>query len=121
MQYDSHMRVPEQADPNGKDAHQPGAKLDAGKVRAKLVLAGFAPALWEVAKVGTFGANKYTDNGWLSVPNGEARYADAQMRHQMTHDMGELCDPESQLLHLAHEAWNSLAKLTLFLARTENE
>lgn len=97
------------------DNKQPGAKADAGKVRAALVLGGFASALWQVARVGTFGANKYSDNGWLQVPKGEERYADAQRRHQMSHDMGEQFDNESHLLHLAHEAWNSLAKLTLFI------
>lgn len=97
------------------DQHKPGAKLDAGKVRMALVLNGFAPALLEVAKVGTFGANKYSDDGWLSVPNGYARYNDAQLRHGFAHASGELHDEESKLLHLAHEAWNALAKLTLHL------
>ena len=101
--------------PAPMDNHAPGAKADTGKVRAALVLGGFAAALWQVARVGTFGANKYSDNGWLSVPNGEARYADAQMRHQMSHAQGETFDPESNLLHLAHEAWNSLARLSLFI------
>lgn len=103
------------AAPPTLDPHVPGAKLDHGKVRAALVLGAFAAALWQVARVGTFGANKYSDNGWLTVPNGEARYADAQMRHQMAHAQGEHFDEESNLLHLAHEAWNSLAKLTLFI------
>ncbi len=38
-------------DPHGTPAHVPGAKLDAGKVRAGLVLGDFAHALAEVAKV----------------------------------------------------------------------
>lgn len=109
------------ADPNGKDQHAPGAKLDAGKQRPALVLGAFAPALLEVVKVGTFGAAKYTDNGWLEVPNGYARYADAQMRHQLAHITGVTHDDESKLLHLAHEAWNSLAKLTLFLKERNAE
>lgn len=37
-------REPE-ADPNGVDANSPGAKLDSGKPRVWLMLAGFAPAL----------------------------------------------------------------------------
>lgn len=106
---------PPAQDPSGLGAHQPGAKLDAGKVRAGLVLGAFAPALWQVARVGTFGANKYSDNGWLSVTDGEARYTDAQVRHDMQHQMGLTHDDESNLLHLAHAAWNALAKLTLFI------
>lgn len=102
-------------DPNGIAAHTAGAKLDAGKQRPYLVLGDFAPALAAVVRVGTFGANKYTDHGWLVVPNGFQRYADAQMRHALSHQMGELTDPDSGELHLAHEAWNALAKLTLYI------
>lgn len=50
-------------DPTGKDAHEPGAKLDAGKLRMGLVLLGFHRALQEVARVGTLGAAKYSDYG----------------------------------------------------------
>jgi len=109
-----------ESDPSGKSAHIAGAKLDHGKVRAALVLGAFAGALWEVAMVGTFGANKYSDNGWLKVPDGQARYDDAQMRHWLRSHMGETVDPDSDLDHLAHEAWNALAKLQLKL-NEENE
>jgi hypothetical protein len=107
-------------DPTGIDQHTAGAKLDAGKVRPDLVLGGFARALWEVSRVGTFGSMKYTDNGWMLVANGEARYADAGMRHYLKKHMGETHDPDSDLHHLAHEAWNALAKLDLHI-RTHDE
>lgn len=96
----------------GKGQHEPGAKLDAGKPRVSLVLLGFQDALIEVAKVGTMGANKYTDNGWLSVPQGRERYSDALLRHFLT---PEEWDKESKLLHAAHTAWNALAVLQLQL------
>ena len=48
-----------------------GIKLDNGKNRLGLVLDGFSHALWLVRCVGTFGANKYTDNGWQEVKNGK--------------------------------------------------
>ena len=51
------------------DLHKPGAKDDGVKPRTDLVLGGFSRALLEVSQVGTFGANKYTDNGWMEVPN----------------------------------------------------
>lgn len=102
-------------DPNGIDAHAPGAKLDAGKLRPALVLGGFANALIAVTKVGTDGANKYTDNGWKEVANGFARYSDAEARHRLKRESGETTDPDSGSLHLAHEAWNALAKLELYL------
>lgn len=100
-----------EVDPTGKDQHEPGAKVDANKPRASLVLNDFASALWNVAAVGTFGAQKYTDHGWLEVPNAKQRYEDAGYRHKLMRAMGEEFDQDSGLLHLAHEAWNALAVL----------
>lgn len=105
----------DEVDPDGIDAHSPGAKLDAGKPRVALVLGGFANALLEVSKVGTYGAKKYTDNGWKEVKNGDARYADAAGRHRLYREGGQDYDPDTKLLHLAHECWNVLAELELVL------
>lgn len=110
-----------ESDPSGKNQHEAGAKLDDGKVLADLVLGDFARALWAVAEVGTFGAKKYTKSGWLSVPDGLARYEDAQMRHRLKRQMGELVDDDSDLLHRAHEAWNALATLELHLREQESD
>jgi len=106
-------------DPNGVSQHTPGAKLDAGKQRAALVLGDFSRALSAVCDVGTFGANKYTDHGWLSVVNGIIRYPDAFFRHYFARMRGEEFAPDSKLLHLAHEAWNKLAELELTLREKE--
>lgn len=92
--------------------HEPGAKLDKGKIRMGLVMHGFNLALQEVGRVGTFGANKYTDNGWKSVPDAANRYRDALYRHLMAPDT---LDNESGLPHLAHAAWNALAILQFYL------
>jgi hypothetical protein len=108
-----------EADPTGRGQHEPGAKLDGGKVRAGLVLGGFARALLEVAKVGTFGAAKYTDNGWRSVPNGQQRYTDALYRHLLKEAQGVEEDADSHMLHAAHTAWNALARLELMLMEIE--
>lgn len=102
-------------DPTGKDQHAPGAKLDGGKLRPGLVLDGFAWALKAVVKVGTDGANKYTDNGWREVDSGFARYGEAKARHALAWACGEQRDKDTQSLHLAHEAWNALARLELYL------
>lgn len=110
-----------ESDPTGKGQHQPGAKLDAGKLRPSLVLGGFAHALKAVVKVGTDGANKYTDNGWREVPNGFARYSDAKARHALAFDTGETHDRDTGSLHLAHEAWNALARLELYLQANPEE
>ena len=104
-----------EATPDGIDQHAPGAKLDAGKLRPALVLDGFANALLAVVKVGTDGAAKYTDNGWREVTNGFKRYSDAEGRHRLYRAAGETHDKLSGSLHLAHEAWNALAKLELYL------
>lgn len=113
--------ISHESDPLGKSPHQPGAKLDAGKTRMGLVLLGFSRAFTEVARVGTYGANKYTDDGWMEVPNGEQRYTDALLRHLMAEGTGQHIDPDTQLLHAAHAAWNALARLDLILREVERE
>mgnify|MGYP001566574872 CR=1 FL=1 len=110
-----------ESDPHGMGAKQSGAKLDAGKVRLGLVLCGFSRALQEVGKVGTYGADKYTDNGWIDVPDGERRYTDAMLRHLMREADGEWIDADTGLLHAAQVAWNALARLDLALRRLEKE
>ena len=105
-------------DPNGLDQHQPGAKLDDGKNRLGLVLSGFARALLEVGKVGTYGANKYTDNGWKSVPNAVERYTDAMYRHLLKEALDERFDKDTELLHAAHTAWNALARLDMIIRKS---
>lgn len=106
-------------DPYGIQPDQPGAKLDAGKNRVGLVFFGFSRALGAVGLVGTFGAEKYTDNGWQAVPDGERRYSDAMLRHLLAEGRGELVDRDSGLLHAAHAAWNALARLELMLRECE--
>ncbi len=102
-------------DPTGRDQHEPGAKLDAGKPRPALVLGGFVLALRAVTEVGTFGAAKYSENGWRSVPDGTQRYTDAMLRHWLADPGGLSPDPDSGLAHAAHLAWNALARLELML------
>lgn len=106
-------------DPDGIAPHAPGAKLDAEKPRAGLVLGSFSRALTEVARVGTYGARKYSDNGWESVRDGEARYTDAMLRHWLLSRTEEV-DQESGLLHLAQVCWNNLAALELHLRHKED-
>jgi hypothetical protein len=102
-------------DPNGNDPHQPGAKLDLGKAEYDMFLFSFPNAAAAVDRIGKFGARKYTKGGFLEVPNGQVRYSNALMRHHVKHLQGELTDPDSGELHLAHKAWNALAELELYL------
>jgi hypothetical protein len=59
-------------------------------------------ALEEVAKVLTFGAQKYDRDNWKKLDNLERRYFDAAQRHMWAIKRGEKNDPESSLHHAAH-------------------
>lgn len=112
--------VPEQigtSDPNGIGQHEPGAKLDNGKAKCSLLI-DFGRALVAVSEVGTYGAAKYTRGGWQHVPDGQNRYTDALLRHLLGEQV-EVRDPETELLHAAHVAWNALARLELLLRERE--
>lgn len=110
-----------ETDPNGKNPHEPGAKLDAGKVSAYRGAIDYFPrAILSVAAVSTFGASKYAWKGWETVPEGFERYSDALVRHLLAEGKGEVADGDSGLLHAAHAAWNALARLELKL-REANE
>lgn len=98
-----------------------GAKDDSAKVDLTLITEDMARALLEIAKVGMFGMSKgYPRGGWIEVPDGVRRYYSAQSRHDLQPALGEEFDPESNLSHLAHAAWNAMAKLELYL-RSKNQ
>jgi len=108
-----------ESDPYNIAQHEPGSKLDSGKVLAG-TLSDFSLALLEVAKVGTFGANKYSRGGWQSVPDGVTRYSDALWRHLLAERHEEI-DMDSGLSHQAHLAWNALAMLELMIRNERKE
>lgn len=108
-----------EVDPTGRSANEAGSKLDHGKEMMGLVFHGFPRALLAVGEVATFGAKKYTPNGWREVPEGIRRYTDALGRHILKEGYENL-DPDSGLLHAAHSAWNTLARLELILQEEEN-
>lgn len=98
-----------------------GIKYDTGKNRMGLMCENFSRALWEVAKVSTFGANRYGANNWQYLENPKERYMDALCRHLFQHLQGEKINEESGLLHLSHCAWNILALLEFELREREKE
>lgn len=59
-----------------------------------------------IVTVLTYGARKYGPNTWQKVPNGEARYLAALMRHLDAYQSGERLDPESGISHLWHAFCN---------------
>lgn len=99
-----------------------GRKNDAGKDRWTLLP---IPALRQIVKVLTHGAQKYTvtnEDGsiasdgaenWRKVPNGHERYTRALFEHVMAWREGEIYDSETGLHHLAHAGCNILFLLTL--------
>lgn len=97
-----------------------------GKIRVELVDDGFPLALREVAKVMTWAqtAKGYKDHDWQNLPNAEIALAAAASRHRTDHikqrvvddyAIEDCVDPESALLHKAHEAFGVLAQLELML------
>lgn len=72
-------------------------------------------------QVGTFGARKYTRDGWLAVPDGVARYDEAAGRHLWSMLHGEECCPDSKLPHYYHFVWNVLACARLLADRATEE
>lgn len=113
-------------DPLGRDPKAGGAKLDAGKPNVWRGLLDYFPrACLAVGDVSTRGAAKYSWKGWETVPDGEARYADALARHivkeaiEGPYDIGPGGLPD--VLHASQVAWNALARLELVLRRLEKE
>lgn len=83
---------------DGDDCIQ-GRKDDTAKDRWDLIPTF---ALREIVKVLTYGANKYSENGWRQVPRAKSRYYAAALRHLTAWWEGEEVDSESKLKHLAH-------------------
>ena len=108
---------PMESDPHGRNPHESGAKLDAGKPMPWLMIAGFPLALQCVAEVTTIGARKYTPDGWKDVPEGQQRYMEAFARHMLALASGEEIDRDTGCLHKAQMIWNLLASLELELAK----
>ena len=69
-------------------------------------------ALEEVAKVMEYGAIKYSRKNWDKVEDLE-RYKSASLRHKLAQEKGEVVDPESRLLHRAHEITSLLFLLEI--------
>lgn len=93
-----------------EDAPTTGSKHDSGKP-----LMGAVPpnALLAVAKVLTFGAEKYGRDNWRQVASAETRYLDAALRHINAYQRGEAVDPESGESHLAHAVCSLMFMLEL--------
>jgi len=89
-----------------------GIKYDGEKPKMHLLP---PKALIEVAKVLTFGAQKYDEENWRKLDNLQSRYSSGALRHIFAHIDDEEIDPESGLSHLAHAVCCLLFKLEIEL------
>jgi hypothetical protein len=89
-----------------------GVKYDDEKPRMHLLP---PKATVEVAKVLTFGAQKYDEDNWRKIENLQNRYTSGALRHIFAHMDGEKLDPESGISHLAHALCCLLFKLEIEL------
>lgn len=121
--YYKNVCVDEEYSNDSAEAKEVGAiKFDGGKPCVwQGVINYFPRALWGVAEVSTFGAEKYAWAGWQNVENGYVRYQDAKYRHALKEAMGQKIDDDSELMHLKHEAWGALAVLELYLRDQETK
>ena len=99
-----------------------GKKYDTGKPMVGTLCRVFPRALLAVGKCIEFGTHKYPKpDNWKLVDGAYTRYQDSLMRHYLKFLAGELKDTETDLLHLAHMAWNCLAVLELYLMEHKEE
>lgn len=86
----------------------------------------FPRALEHIAIISAGGAKKYGWDGWDQVEDGINRYLDAEGRHTIEHNKGEVFDPDHSrycsepVRHLGQKAWNALAALELVLRENED-
>jgi hypothetical protein len=96
-----------------------GVKYDGEKPRMYLLP---PKAIVEVAKVLTFGAQKYDEDNWRKLENLQKRYSGAALRHMFAEMDGEQLDPETECYHDAHAICCLLFKLEAKLeARSKEE
>lgn len=81
-----------------------GIKHDSGKLRLDLIP---PECLEEIAKVLSFGADKYSDWNWAKGFKWSRLYG-ATLRHLYAHMRGESKDKETGISHLAHATCNLL-------------
>lgn len=95
-----------------------GRKFDSEKPKMHLLPPN---ATLEVAKVLTFGAQKYDEENWRKLENAQKRYTSGALRHIFAHMDGELQDPETNYSHLAHAICCLMFKLELELENGKND
>lgn len=104
------------SDKEWSDPNKVGGKYMAG------VIADFAPALREIAKLGSMNNKpngKYERGSWKLVNNPEVEYSDAFWRHLL--EGSDNIDPESNMPHDVAIAWNAIVLVWFRLKREAEE
>lgn len=84
-------------------------RFSAGKIRHDLIPPW---ALTELAKVYTYGTQKYDDDNWWKGLKWKRDVFGCILRHVWKWMRGERFDDESGVHHLAHAAWNCLTLMS---------
>ena len=95
-----------------------GIKYDSEKPKMNLLP---PKAIVEVAKVLTFGAEKYDAENWRKLDDLQNRYTAGALRHIFAHMDGERLDTETGLSHMAHAQCCLLFKLEIELEDGESK
>lgn len=103
--------MPNTAIPSNQRLSESALRFDSGKLRMDLLP---PDAISELAKVYTFGAQKYADRNWEKGMSW-SRVVASLLRHTFSWMAGETYDPESGIHHMAHVAWNALTLISYCL------
>ena len=76
-------------------------------------------ALDDVAKVLTYGAQKYDRHNWKQLENLDTRYFAAAQRHLWALQRGEILDEETGLHHAAHAICCMMFMLEFYYLQTD--
>ena len=94
--------------------------LEGCVILAVVSLGGYDNFLYELARVYTYGADKYGDLSWKTVPNGKQRYVAALHRHMRDFRRGDFVNyQDGMLYHVAQVAGNAIS--VLWFIRNEEE
>jgi hypothetical protein len=100
-------------------------KADAGKADPTLFDEGFPIARMFIQSTLDYGAIKYEAHSWRRVPGAFKRYGKAGARHREERMLAQMRNPEhgfmaldyeSGLPHIAHELFNLMAQIELYVA-----
>jgi hypothetical protein len=100
-------------------------KADAGKADPTLFDEGFPIARMFIQSTLDYGAIKYEAHSWRKVPGAFKRYGKAGARHREARMLAQMRNPEhgfmaldheSGLPHIAHELFNLMAQIELYVA-----